>query len=761
MEERRADSWGAPYAWFVNGKGGRLQSVLPLARTRYPLRMPAVDRFRPFPLLLAAVTVAAGYYVGVQIGLALTFPSATTSVLWPPNAILTTALLLVPVRHWWVCLGAALPVHLALELGAGMSPSLVPLLFLTNCSEALVAAGGMRLLSDEPTEFNTFRRVVVFLGCAVVAAPVLSSFADAAAVHFVKGEPYWTVFRTRIFGNALTELSVVPCVVRGLMALRYGVRLPSARRVVEAVVLAVGLAVIADWVFAGGVQISEITRTPPMLLLPLLWAAARFGVSGVSSAVLVFALLASYETRVSPGAIQLPAPEALLAVQVYLIVIGVPLMCMAALLEERRQGAIDLADRLKFEALLSTISRDFVRTPSGLEPSGLDACLRRVGEFLEVEYVGLFQTGDGPGGLQLVREWHQPAAPAQAGATWVQRAPWASGRVLGGERVVCHSIDELPAGATEDREAFRMLDLRSAVLLPLVAGGRILGALSVVSRVPRVWTERDLTRFELVAEVLSNAVARRQAEVEVQQTHQKLAHLARLSSMGELTASLAHQLSQPLTGIGNNAEGARRFIDSGRATISDLREIIQDIADDNRRAGDVLHRVRDMVARTEWSPVALDANTLVQDVAVLVASDALLRNVSVSYEYAIGPLTVIGNKIDLEQVLLNVVTNAMDAVAERPVGQRLVTVQTRLDAEGSVQIVVHDCGIGLPAGAEVQIFEPFVTTKPTGMGMGLAVARSLVDDHGGKIQATNHPGGGAVVTISLPVAPDRAGVAVR
>ncbi|HEX7778354.1 MAG TPA: ATP-binding protein, partial [Vicinamibacterales bacterium] len=183
--------------------------------------------------------------------------------------------------------------------------------------------------------------------------------------------------------------------------------------------------------------------------------------------------------------------------------------------------------------------------------------------------------------------------------------------------------------------------------------------------------------------------------------------------------------------------------------------------EDNRRAADVLRRVRDMVARTEWSPVRLDANTLVHDVAVLVASDAVLRNVSVSYDYARGPLIVIGNKIDLEQVMLNVVTNAMDAVADRPVAERLVTVQTSRDAEGSVQIVVHDRGGGLPDGAEDRIFEPFVTTKPTGMGMGLAVARSLVDDHGGRIRAANHPAGGAVLTISLPIASDAPGAVAR
>jgi signal transduction histidine kinase/integral membrane sensor domain MASE1 len=713
--------------------------------------MAAASRFGVFPPWLAPVAVAAGYYVGVQIGLALTFPGATTSVLWPPNAILTTALLLMPVRRWWVCFGAALPVHLALELGAGMSPGLVGLLFLTNCSEAAIAAGGMRLLSDAPTEFNTFRRVVVFLGCAVVAAPMLSSFADAALVHFIRGEPYWSVVRTRSFGNALTELSVVPCAVRGLLALRYGLPRPGVRRVIEAAVLMLGMAGVAAWAFSGGMQQAGIPRTIPILLLPLLWAAPRFGASGVSSALFVAALLASYEARTQP-AIQASPLEGLIEVQMYLIVIGVPLMCMAALLDERRRVSIDLADRLKFEALLSTVSQDFVRTPSGMEPAELDGCLRRVGEFLEVDQVGLLRMGGGATGLEAAREWTHPRAQAVLAGCCVEKFPWASSRVLAGERLVCHSIESLPPDAEQDRGAFRQFALQSAVVLPLAAGGRILGAMSVVTLTPHVWTSRELIQLELVAEVLSNDAARRQAEIEVQRTRQKLAHLARLSSMGELTASLAHQLSQPLTGILNNTQAAARFIDSGRATIPGLREIIGDIEEDDRRASDVLRRVRDMVARTEWSPVAIDANTLVRDVGVLLASDALLRNVSVSLDVAPEPLTVIGNRIDLEQVLLNVVTNAMDAVADRPDAERMVTVKARRDGNGSVQIVVRDRGAGLPAGGEDQIFEPFVTTKPAGMGMGLAVARSLVDDHGGRIWAANHPSGGAVVTISLPIA---------
>ena len=175
-----------------------------------------------------------------------------------------------------------------------------------------------------------------------------------------------------------------------------------------------------------------------------------------------------------------------------------------------------------------------------------------------------------------------------------------------------------------------------------------------------------------------------------------------------------------------------------------------DIVDDNQRASDVIWRVRELLARTEWSPRELDANALVQDVAALIASDALLRNVRVQLDLAPGSVLVRGNRVDLEQVLLNVITNAMDAVAQNPVPERMVVMQTACSDDGVVHVTVRDRGAGLPDGVADRIFEPFVTTKADGMGMGLAVARSLVDNHGGSIRAANQPGGGAVVTISIP-----------
>jgi signal transduction histidine kinase len=435
-----------------------------------------------------------------------------------------------------------------------------------------------------------------------------------------------------------------------------------------------------------------------------------------------------------------------MALQMYLIVMAIPLMCAAGLLQERRRGERDLQARLRFESVLGTISGAFVRQPLD---SAFEESLRHVGEFCDADYVGLLQIGADDGELHVEWQWNRPPGAALLGTKCVAAFPWAFGRVLAGETVIIDGPDAFPAAASKDRESFRAAGMRFAVVMPLSAAGRVEGALSLAIMSPGPRPKWDLELLQLAAEVLANASARRKAELELDRGRQKIASMARLSSMGELTASLAHQLNQPLTGIRNNADAAQRFIDSGRATLPQLREIMIDIVEDIQRASDVIYRVRELLARTEWSPRELDANALVRDVVTLLASDALLRNVRVQLDLAPGSVLVRGNRVDLEQVLLNVITNAMDAVAKNPIPQRMVLMQTSSE-DGLVHVTVRDRGAGLPAAVSDRIFEPFVTTKAEGMGMGLAVARSLIDSHGGSIRAANQPGGGAVVTISIP-----------
>lgn len=713
---------------------------------------PASARWRPTQLTLAAGTVGLAYYAGVQIAAALAFPPVyMISVLSPPSAILTAAFLLLPMRHWWLCVAVALPVHWLPESGTDQPALLALAAFGASCLEGLIAACGVRLLNDEPTKLDSFRRVAAFIGAAAFAAPALSSFAHAAVVSNALAQPYWQVWGLRTFSSVLAQLSVVPVILLVADVVRGGVRPASSARWLEACLFGLCVVVAALWVFGepNMPRIPAIPPTPSMLLLPFyFWAAVRFGVGAISGALLITAVVASYEAHLGnrPFSSVLAPAESLLAIQVYLAVMSVPLMCVAGLLQERRELVSDLSARLAFRRLLKDISGRFVEQPAD---TAFPASLRQLGEYFDADYVGVQNLGD-TGALRVEWQWHRNHGHPTEDAHCPQRYPWTYARVREGQAVIVSSIEAFPARATLDRESFRAARTHAAAVLPLLAAGRVEGALAVVWARPRTasWNEEQLA---FAAEVIASALARRSAELALQRGRQKIAAMARLSIMGELTASLAHQINQPLTGISNNAEAGRRFIDSGRATLPQLREILVDILEDNQRAAGVIRRVRDILGRSEWSPRELDANTLVQEVADLLASDAVLRNVSLAWALAPGPLPVHGNRVDLEQVVLNVVSNAMDAVADKPIPERQVTIETR-SADRDVELVIRDRGEGFPAGFEERIFEPFVTTKPHGTGMGLAVARSVLENHGGSICAANHPEGGAVVTITLPAA---------
>jgi signal transduction histidine kinase len=185
-----------------------------------------------------------------------------------------------------------------------------------------------------------------------------------------------------------------------------------------------------------------------------------------------------------------------------------------------------------------------------------------------------------------------------------------------------------------------------------------------------------------------------------------------------------------------------------------LREILTDIVEEDKRAGEVIRRLRDLLRKGEPEHAALDLNLLATDMVRLVGSDATIRNVDIRLELAPRPTMVSGDRIQIQQVVLNLLLNAMDAMADCVAEQRTALVSTVIvPADGAVHLSVRDTGTGLRQDGPERVFEPFYTTKPAGMGMGLSIARSIVEAHGGRIWAGENVGVGATFTFSLPLAP--------
>jgi C4-dicarboxylate-specific signal transduction histidine kinase len=249
----------------------------------------------------------------------------------------------------------------------------------------------------------------------------------------------------------------------------------------------------------------------------------------------------------------------------------------------------------------------------------------------------------------------------------------------------------------------------------------------------------------------TDVTERKQAEMDAQRSRQELAHFTRVSTMGELAASLAHELNQPLAGILINAEAARRLLDATPPATSELRDTLSDIIDDDTRAAEVIQRLRDLLRKGDSQRVLLDLNLVVRDVIRLVSSDAVIRNVTVTLECSPEPICVRGDRVQLQQVVLNLLLNAMEAVADGAPEHRTIVVRTER-TPAAVHVSVQDAGPGLREGTNELVFEPFYTTKPTGMGMGLSIVRSIIRMHDGVVSATNNPTRGATFRCTLPFA---------
>jgi len=256
----------------------------------------------------------------------------------------------------------------------------------------------------------------------------------------------------------------------------------------------------------------------------------------------------------------------------------------------------------------------------------------------------------------------------------------------------------------------------------------------------------------LIVALLVQGARRRRAEMMADELRRELTHLSRVETIGELSGALAHELNQPLAAILSNAQAAQRLLAMDPAKVDQVREALDDIMVDDERAGLVIRRLRGMLKRSEAQAQLVDLNEAIRDILELARGDLVARGVSVSAELQPGIPTVIGDRVQLQQVLLNLILNGCDAMAGLAREQRRLTVATASADGDGVGIVVADRGTGISGGDVEKIFQPFVTTKHDGLGLGLAICRTIVDAHGGRLWATNNPDAGATLHVMLPSA---------
>ena len=563
-----------------------------------------------------------------------------------------------------------------------------------------------------PFHLISLREAIIFVLIAVIIVPVGTAFWGAAFTvsnHF--GTHYWVEWRNLSISNGVTAIVLVPVILIGVHQLFTKGFKAAPGRILEACFLAVGILAVGYVAFD---RLPAGPDTSPALLyapVPLLiWAALRFGLGGMSASMLVITILAIWGTMHGRGPFLTQTPsENALALQLFLLMAATPLMLLAVAIDDERRSK---------EALRVSEERMSLAVESAqLALWDWDMANDRVWMTDEGRKFFGFEPGEPIDHATLAGRVHPDDRAARA--TAIQHALATGGSYEAEFRII------LPDGSV------RWIAARGRSPSPAVndAPPRILGV------------SMDITR-------------QKQAGAEAQLQREELAHLSRVATLSALSGSLAHELSQPLASILSNAQAGQRFMSQDPPDLVELRAIFADIVSADRRAGEIIERLRTMLRRGEVALQPVSVNESLEELLRLTRSDLIARGVSVS-NLATGDLPpAMTDRVQLQQVLLNLIVNACDAMESNPPEDRNLTLTTFI-AQNEMRIGVLDCGVGLPDDVET-LFQPFHTTKDGGLGMGLSICRTLVTSHGGRLWAERRAERGAAFYVALPLAKEDA-----
>ena len=272
---------------------------------------------------------------------------------------------------------------------------------------------------------------------------------------------------------------------------------------------------------------------------------------------------------------------------------------------------------------------------------------------------------------------------------------------------------------------------------------------TVASRWSLLKDERG--RSIAILETNNDITERKRSEEKLQQTQAELAHINRTTTLGELTASIAHEVNQPLAAIVINGDVCLRLLDQHKPDAHELREILHRMIDDSKRASEITQRLRALYKKTDPQMAPLDMNGVITEVIPLMQHELRSHGVSLQLELTPSPFSILGDRVQLQQVMVNLMLNGMDALASVEDGPRELLIRSSQSKKDHVIVAVRDSGVGIDPDNEEKLFNPFFTTKPDGTGMGLSICRSIIERHGGQIWASSHAERGATFQFSLPL----------
>ena len=413
-----------------------------------------------------------------------------------------------------------------------------------------------------------------------------------------------------------------------------------------------------------------------------------------------------------------------------------------------------------FERLASGVLASILIAGPGAEDAAILSGLHGIAGFLGVDRATLWRWSKADGLYHLTHRWLSETSGEPPSTIDASRIPWINARLMSGHTVALARASDLPSEAAADLPALEAIGLTALLAVPMGPPGNVTGAFVLSNgRQERGWPQNVVDGACLLAEVFDSLVARRLgvererlAEQRAEQDREALSHMARVDMLGKLSASIAHQLNQPLAAILANAEAAQTMLGRDGPDLVELREICGDIIAEDNRAAEVIRRLGALYRRGAVTLTALNIDRLIAETLELLRSELVTREITVSADLAAKGVLVDADGVQLQQVLLNLIVNAADAMDHLPVAERLVSIRSDFQA-GEVSVSVRDHGPGIPPADLDAVFDAFWTTKAKGLGIGLAICRSIATAHKGVLTAANAGGGGTCFSLVLPAQP--------
>jgi len=672
-----------------------------------PRRLSSLGRDLQMPALAALA-----YYGGAQAAFLVgTLSDRIFAPLWPPNIVLFCVLLFSPRQRWWLFIATAFPAHVIAELGVGMQPLQLLVAFATNCMVAVINAAGVKYILGNPPWFNSIQKTCIYVLITAVVSPMVSALGGAFVPLMSSGSVvgYWSSWAFWYLSNAVGSMTLAPIVMILLGDLRGQLRSQfTARSCIELSLLALMLGTVCTVSF----QIREADLPtaflPTLLYLPLpliLWGVIRFGAFGAAGTVLVVASVLIGRALSAPSLFLTSTPEtSVLAIQAFLIGFSIPVILLGASIEETRH-----AERA---------TRDSEERMS-LAAASADVCMwqtdGRNAPFWITDY-GRAMLGlppHGPVTRDTVINLIHPDDRRHAKNTILTAA-------TANKLADCEFRIVRPDGTT------RWLRCRARPASNHEKIGRTSG------------TFADITEAK-------------SAEFALAQQRQEISHLMRVSMLSELSVGLAHELTQPMTAILSNAEAALLLLQADPPQITEAIDAIKDIVGEDSRAGEVIHRMRGLLKKSEAHFEPVDLNEIIQSTLRLVHNELVTRRVRVNSSLPPQLPLVLGDPVQIQQVMLNLILNAFDALNDIAPSRRMVSVSAKALGDEDIFVQIADTGTGFSQSHQDRLFQPFFTTKERGLGLGLSLCSAILKAHGGSLRLTTNPTGGAIASFSLPI----------